>query len=154
VLGGTLKWDLIALGAGIGVAAVVVDELLRAGKGGRALPPLAVGMGIYLPVGVTSMIVLGAVLGHLYNGWAKRQSDPGFAERMGVLAATGLIVGDSLFNVVFAGLVAGSDNPEVLAITEAAEWQTPVAIALFAATLALLYGWTKRRAAEPLSVAA
>jgi len=154
VLGGTLKWDLIALGAGIGVVAVIVDELLRAGKRGRALPPLAVGMGIYLPVGVTSMIVLGAVLGHLYNGWARRQPDPGFAERLGVLTATGLIVGDSLFNVVFAGVVAGADDPEVLALTEAGWWQTPVAILLFAATLVLLYGWTRRRAAEPLTAAA
>ena len=67
-------------------------------------------MGIYLPVGVTALIVVGAFLGHFYNRWAKRQSEPGFAERLGVLAATGFIVGDSLFNVVFAGLVAGSDR--------------------------------------------
>ena len=150
VLGGTLKWDLIALGAGIGVVAVIVDELLRAGKRGRALPPLAVGMGIYLPVGVTSMIVLGAVLGHLYNGWARRQPDPGFAERLGVLTATGLIVGDSLFNVVFAGLVAGADNPDVLAIIEEGAWQTPVGILFFAALVVLLYAWTRRRAAIAL----
>ena len=151
VLGGTLKWDLIALGAGIGVAAVIVDELLRAGKRGWALPPLAVGMGIYLPVGVTSMIVLGAVIGHVYGNWAERRADPGFAERMGVLAATGLIVGDSLFNVVFAGLVAGADNPDVLAVTEATGWQTPAGILLFAAMLLFLYGWTRKRAGEPLS---
>lgn len=151
VLGGTLKWNLIGLGAMIGIGAVVLDEALRLGKRGWALPPLAVGMGIYLPVGVTLMIVLGAVLGHWYNGWAKRQSQPGFAERLGVLAATGLIVGDSLFNVVYAGLVAGSDDPEVLAVTEASWWQTPVGILLFAGATAMLYAWTRRRAAEPLT---
>jgi uncharacterized oligopeptide transporter (OPT) family protein len=129
----------------------VLDEMLRAGKRGWALPPLAVGMGIYLPVGVTSMIVLGAVIGHIYRGWAERRADPGFAERMGVLAATGLIVGDSLFNVVYAGVVAGSDNPEVLSVTEATGWQTPAGILLFAAMIVLLYGWTRKRASEPLS---
>ena len=149
VLGGTLKWELIGLGVAIGVGAIVLDETLRAGKRDWALPPLAVGMGIYLPVGVTSMIVLGAVIGHFYNGWAARQADPGFAERMGVLAATGLIVGDSLFNVVYAGLVAGADDPEVLAVTELAGWQTPVGVLLFVALLVALYAWTKREAAKP-----
>ncbi len=151
VLGATLDWGLIGLGALIGVAAVVVDEALRAGKHGRSLPPLAVGMGIYLPVGVTAMVVAGAVLGYVYNRWAARQSDPGFAERLGVLTATGFIVGDSLFNVVFAGLVAGSDDPEVLALIAEAPWQTPVGILFFAALIVLLYGWTRRRAVEPLT---
>ena len=107
-------------------------------------------MGIYLPVGVTALIVVGAVIGFFYNRWAKRQAQPGFAERMGVLAATGLIVGDSLFNVVYAGLVAGSDDPDVLAITEATGWQMPVGVILFVAAIVLLYAWTRRRAAEPL----
>ena len=151
VLGGTLDWNLIGLGAVIGAIAVVVDELLRRGEGRRALPPLGVGMGIYLPVGVTALIVIGAVLGYFYNRWAARQSDPGFAERMGVLSATGLIVGDSLFNVVYAGLVAGSDNPDVLAVTEATGWQTPVGVLLFVGLIAALYTWTRRRAAEPLA---
>ena len=151
VLGHNLDWGLIGLGALIGVVAVIADEALRAGKRSWALPPLGVGMGIYLPVGVTAFIVVGAVIGYFYNRWAARQSDPGFAERLGVLSATGLIVGDSLFNVVYAGLVAGSDNPDVLAITEEAGWATPVGIVLFVGALVWLYAWTRRRAAEPLN---
>lgn len=150
VLGGTLDWGLIGLGAAIGAAAVLVDELLRAGGKGRSLPALGVGMGIYLPVGVTALIVVGAVLGHVYNRWAERQSDPGFAERMGVLTATGFIVGDSLFNVAYAGLVAGSDDVDVLAVIEAAAWQTPLGLVLFAAVIVVLYGWTRRQAAVAL----
>jgi putative OPT family oligopeptide transporter len=150
VLGGTLNWSLIGLGAVIGAVAVVVDEVLRRGGKGWALPPLGVGMGIYLPVGVTALIVVGAVIGHVYNRWAKRQANPGFAERMGVLTATGFIVGDSLFNVVYAGLVAGSDNVDVLAVTDATGWQTPAGVLLFAALIVVLYGWTRGRASEPL----
>ena len=147
VLGHNLDWGLIGLGAAIGAVAVIVDEILRNGGKGRSLPALGVGMGIYLPVGVTALIVVGAVIGHLYNGWAKRQADPGFAERMGVLTATGFIVGDSLFNVVYAGLVAGSDDPDVLAITSATGWQTPLGVLLFAAVIVVLYSWTRRQAA-------
>ncbi|HEY8592504.1 MAG TPA: oligopeptide transporter, OPT family [Sphingomicrobium sp.] len=149
VLGGTLQWDLLGLGALIGVGVIVIDELLRRTKRG-ALPALAVGMGIYLPFAVTGLIIVGAVLGHFYNRWAERQANPAFAERLGVLTATGLIVGDSLFNVAFAGLVAGSDDPEVLAMLEPQWWQMPLGLLAFAAVIALLYGWTRRRAAEPL----
>lgn len=148
VLGGTLDWQLIGLGAAIGAAAIVIDEALRAGKRG-ALPPLAVGMGMYLPLGVTALIVLGAVLGHFYNGWARRQSDPGFAERMGVLTATGLIVGDSLFNVAYAGIVAATNDPEALAIVAAGGWQGPLGIAIFAALVGLIYA-SMRKAARPV----
>jgi putative OPT family oligopeptide transporter len=151
VLGGTLDWNLIGLGALIGAGAIVIDEVLRAQKRGWSLPPLAVGMGIYLPVAVTAMVVAGAVIGHFYNRWAERQSDPGFAERLGVLTATGFIVGDSLFNVVFAGIVAGTDDPAVLALLEEAGWQTPAGIVLFAALIAALYAWTRGRAAIPLT---
>ena len=55
VLGGSLDWPLIGLGALIGVAACVVDEALRRGKK-YSLPPLAVGMGIYLPMALTLLI--------------------------------------------------------------------------------------------------
>jgi putative OPT family oligopeptide transporter len=147
VLGGTLDWSLIGLGALIGVAAVVVDEVLRTTKRG-ALPPLAVGMGMYLPLSVTALIVLGAVLGHFYNRWARGQRDPGFAERMGVLTATGLIVGDSLFNVAYAGFVVGTNDPEALALAAAGNWQTPLGIALFVGLVVLAYV-QMRKASRP-----
>jgi putative OPT family oligopeptide transporter len=150
VLGGTLDWNLIGLGAAIGVVAVIVDEALRGTKRGM-LPPLGVGMGIYLPVAVTALIVVGAVIGHVYNRWAERQADPGFAERMGVLGATGLIVGDSLFNVAYAGIVAATNNPDALAVTDATGWQDAVGVLLFIGILVALYATTRRRAAEPLT---
>jgi putative OPT family oligopeptide transporter len=150
VLGHNLDWGLIGLGAAIGAAAVVADEALRRTGKGRALPALGVGMGIYLPVGVTALIVVGAVIGHFYNRWAERQANPGFAERLGVLTATRYIVGDSLFNVAYAALVAGSDDVDVLAVTEATGWQTPIGVLLFAAIILLLYRWTRGRASRPL----
>ena len=115
VLGGRLDWGLIGLGAAIGAAVIAIDEVLRRTKQG-SLPPLAVGMGIYLPMALTVLIPLGALLGAGWNRWAARQVDPAFAERMGVLAATGLIVGESLFGVAFAGIAATSGDPEVLAV--------------------------------------
>lgn len=150
VLGGDLDWSLVRLGAGIGVVAVLIDELLR--KSGRgALPPLAVGMGMYLPTDSTALVVVGAVLGHVYNRWAARQSNPEFAERIGVLTATGLIVGDSLFNVGYAFVVAASDNPDVLAVTGEHGWVLGLGTALFAAMIALAYARMVRAAGRPVA---
>lgn len=143
VLGGNLDWSLVGLGAAIGAGVIFADELLkRTGRG--SLPPLAVGMGMYLPTSVTLMVILGAVLGHLYNGWASRQSAPEFAERMGVLTATGLIVGDSLFNIAYAAIVAATDNPDALAVVEDFPAALPFGIVAFAGIIAYAY-WRMRR---------
>jgi putative OPT family oligopeptide transporter len=150
VLGGNLDWNLIMWGAIIGVVVVIVDEALRATKRG-SLPPLAVGMGIYLPMALTILIPIGALLGHLYDKWASRAAIPDFAQRMGVLLATGLIVGESLFGVVFAGIVAATNKDAPLAVVKDFAWATPLGLILFTVAALGLYAWTRRQAAEPLA---
>jgi putative OPT family oligopeptide transporter len=147
VLGGNLDWGLIGIGAIIGVVVVIIDELLRATKRG-ALPPLAVGMGIYLPMALTLLIPIGAVLGHLYEKWAARSASPEFAQRMGVLLATGLIVGESLFGVVFAGIVAATGKDTPLAVIARNPFADVLAIIVFAAMTIGLYVWTRRQATD------
>ncbi|RJG52164.1 oligopeptide transporter, OPT family [Sphingobium terrigena] len=150
VLGGDLDWGLIGIGAGIGAVVVLVDELL--GKAGKLrLPPLAVGMGIYLPMALTLLIPVGAVIGHLYNRWALRQSHPEFAERMGVLMATGFIVGESLFGVAFAGIVAATDSDAPLALVGESHWAVPLSILVFVLVIGGLYAKLRRWASAPLS---
>jgi putative OPT family oligopeptide transporter len=143
VLGGNLDWGLIGLGAAIGAGVVLIDEMLR-WSGTRSLPPLAVGMGIYLPMGLTVLIPIGAIAGHFYNRWAARQADPGFAERMGVLAATGLIVGESLFGVAFAGIAAATGNPEALALLNDNTLAPLIGVVVFTGAVIWLYHWTRR----------
>ncbi len=119
VLGGDLNWPLLGLGALIGTAFVIADETLaRFGK--LRLPPLGAGMGIYLPMALTLPIVIGAFIGHAYDRWAGRQADASKALRMGTLMATGMIVGESLFGVVFAAIVAASGSDAPLAIVDEA----------------------------------
>jgi uncharacterized oligopeptide transporter (OPT) family protein len=140
---------MIFLGAGVGVVVVIVDALL-----GRArllrLPPLAIGIGIYLPMSVTLPVVIGAVLGKLYDRRAERAKYPKFTKRMGVLLATGLIVGDSLLNVAFAGVVAatGSGAPIALAGEGFEPFALLAGLLVFAATVAWLYRYTARSAAS------
>jgi putative OPT family oligopeptide transporter len=147
VLGGNLDWLLIGTGAAIGVGVVLTDELLRK-RGKGSLPPLAVGMGIYLPMALTLLIPVGAILGHFYDRWARRQDDHGFAERMGVLAATGLIVGESLFGVAFAGIAAATGSPDALAVVEENGWAVPLALLAFPAAVVWLYAATRKAASR------
>ena len=149
VLGGDLDWGLIGIGAGIGVVVVAIDEAL--GKAGKLrLPPLAVGMGIYLPMALTLLIPVGAVIGHFYNRWSLRQANPEFAERMGVLMATGFIVGESLFGVAFAGIVAATDSDAPLAIMGESHWTVPLATLVFAGVIAALYARLRAMVVRPL----
>ena len=114
--------------------------------GKMRLPPLGVGMGVYLPMSLTFLIVVGAVTGHLYDGWADKQRYPETAKRLGVLAATGLIVGESLFGVAFAGIVAASGSDSPLAIV-GADFETAsvfVGVAGFAALVWWLYRGTRK----------
>lgn len=145
VLGGDIDWNLIGLGAAIGVGVIVIDEVLqRTGK--RRLHPLGVGMGIYLPMALTLLIPVGALIGHAYDRWARASANPEFAERMGVLAATGLIVGESLFGVAFAGIVAasGSDAPLALVGEHFETIAGLLAPVVFFGLIFLLYSRTKR----------
>ena len=67
---------------------------------------------------------------------------------MGVLLATGLVVGDSLFGLAFAGAVGAVGDPAKLAVVgdgfaPAAEW---IGLAAMGALLWLVYARTKARA--------
>ena len=150
VLGGSLDWGLIGLGGAIGIGAIIIDEILRK-TGKRSLPPLAVGMGIYLPMALTLLIPIGATIGYFYNKWAERAPNPAFAERLGVLMATGLIVGESLFGVTFAAIVGATDNDSPLALVEEFAWAVPLGLILFAGAIAFLYLRTRDRASLALA---
>ena len=144
VLGGDLNWTMIGIGALIGAATIVVDEGL--GRAGRLrLPPLGIGLGIYLPMSVTLPVVIGAVIGAVYDKWADRTADPEYARRMGVLTATGMIVGESLWGVAFAVIVylTASDAPLALAGDGFANAALIGGTLLFFAVLSWLYRRTR-----------
>ncbi|MGO4956112.1 OPT family oligopeptide transporter [Luteococcus sp. Sow4_B9] len=154
VLGGGLDWNLLGIGALIGCVVIAINEILgKTTKGRMALPPLAVGMGMYLPISLTLMIPIGAALGLAYDKWADHTPSPERSKRMGTLLATGLIVGESLFGVIYAGIVAATGQEEPMAVIKAESWVNPaqlLGIAVFAALVAALYAWTKKQAVDRL----
>ena len=109
VITGNIDWSLITIGAAIGVALIVVDEVLVRTSRAR-IPPLAVGLGIYLPTSTTLMVVVGALVGAWFDKRADQRPNADATKQLGVLLASGLIVGESLLGVIVAALVAFSDK--------------------------------------------
>ena len=151
VISGDLRWDLIGVGAAIGVVIVILDEVLRKVTGNKIkLPPLAVGIGFYLPAAVTFMLVIGAVCGFVYNRTVAGKSYGDVAKRMGVLLASGLIVGESLFGVFNAATIVATGNADWAAVLGLADtWPAMiVGIAVFAVLTLVLYRWIISRSAK------
>lgn len=122
-----LDWNYILFGVGVGIAIIIVDLLLKKNSAKYCLPPLAVGMGIYLPPTLEMPLVIGAVMGYLVNRHLRNRAtqrspknieeDVDICNRHGVLFASGLIVGESLMGVIMAIIIVlsvtagGSDSP-------------------------------------------
>ena len=146
VIGGNLDWRMIGIGAVVGVVLVILDALLIRMKW-LSLPPLAVGIGIYLPMSATLPVVIGAIIGHFYDVWARRTKNPEYSKRLAVLVASGMIVGESLFGVILAGLIVAFSSDAPLALVPADfAWMNWIGLGAFVALIAVLYGWMMNRA--------
>ncbi|WP_353235275.1 oligopeptide transporter, OPT family [Diaphorobacter ruginosibacter] len=131
IFSGSLDWSMLGIGVAIGVAVIALDAVLR--KSGRgALPPLAVGLGIYLPPTIGVTLTIGAVLGFAIQRAIKAGEARGgrawaiAAEERGLLLASGLIVGESLMGLLIAAVIGFSAENAPLALVgdqfSAAHW--------------------------------
>jgi len=145
VIGGSLAWKMLGIGALVGVGLVLLDAALGA-AGKLRIPPLAVGIGIYLPMSATFAVVVGAVLSHWYDKRVRSSPNPERAERLGTLVASGLIVGESLWGVLNAGLIVGLSKDAPIALVPEdfapAKW---LGLLAFVGVIVWLYGWMLRR---------
>jgi putative OPT family oligopeptide transporter len=146
VFGDTLNWSMLITGGVIGAAVVALDEFLGAMKKIR-LPPLGVCIGIYLPMSASLPVVLGAIVSEWFKRRARRSAAPERRLQLGVLAASGLIVGESLFGVALAALIVESGQAAPLALVGAGfRWATAIGIIVFAGAVFTLYRWILRSA--------
>jgi putative OPT family oligopeptide transporter len=120
-----LNWTMTGIGAVLGVAMIAIDGILKRRGGVARLPVMAVGIGIYLPPTVASVLVVGAVLAWIIERTLKKRAGKlgvPFADyaagpnKRGVLISSGLIVGESLIGVLMAGVIgfSGKDAPLAL----------------------------------------
>ena len=108
VIAADIDWSLIRMGAYIGIGIIVLDAILAKTTKHMRVPPLAVGLGIYLPTASTLMIVVGTIVGWFFDRSADRTRNPEGTKQLGVLLASGLIVGESIIGVVISAIVVFS----------------------------------------------
>ena len=149
VISGDIDWSLIRTGGLIGIGIILLDEILTRTTKHMRVPPLAVGLGIYLPTQSTLMIVVGAIVGWFFDQRANRTRKPEATKQLGVLLASGLIVGEGLIGVVISAIKAfsGSDAPLALVgpgFETAAIFIGGIAFAVIAV---VLYRWILRMGA-------
>jgi putative OPT family oligopeptide transporter len=145
VIGGSLQWKMLGIGVLVGVGLILLDSLLGAMNKIR-IPPLAVGIGIYLPMSATFAVVVGAVISYWYNKVAVASRNPERTERLGTLVASGLIVGESIWGVINAGLIVGlSKDAPIALVSEEFALAPWLGLIGFVGIIIWLYSWMVRR---------
>jgi putative OPT family oligopeptide transporter len=104
VVGGDMAWPLVVVGVFMGIGMILM----------QVRSPMLVAVGMYLPFETTFAIFVGGVFRAVGDWLAKRRgfnsAQMARVENAGVLSASGLIVGESLLGLVWAGIVAVSKS--------------------------------------------
>ncbi len=98
IVGGEMPWPLVVVGIFMGIGLIMM----------QVRSPMLVAVGMYLPFETTFAIFLGGVFRSLGDWVAQRrgfnQAQKARVENAGVLTASGLIAGEAILGLVWAGL--------------------------------------------------
>jgi putative OPT family oligopeptide transporter len=98
IVGGDMPWPLVVVGIFFGIAMIMM----------QVKSPMLVAVGMYLPFETTFAIFLGGVFRSVGDWVAKRRGFNGAqmarVENSGVLTASGLIAGEAVLGLLWAGL--------------------------------------------------
>jgi putative OPT family oligopeptide transporter len=133
---GGLPWGMVAIGAAIGAAIIVLDEWLKRREAAFRTPVLAVAVGIYLPLEVDTPIFIGGLI-----AWAvgRRLGRADSGAGQGTLFAAGLITGEALVGILLAVPIVVYGSTEVLALPESLRPGPLAGLAAVALAAAMLY---------------
>lgn len=124
---GSLPWDLVAVGAVLGLAILAADRHLQKRGSKIRLPVMATAVGMYLPVTLAVPMVLGGLVRH----FSPSENEDG----RGILYSSGLVAGEAITGVLLGTAIYFNRDmfPMVLLDSNLAS------LAALAAMAALLY---------------
>ena len=150
--GASLPWNMVTIGAVIGVILLITDQMLRRAGSRFSTPVMPVAVGIYLPVSLSVPILTGGILSYVLMRKATRfgQAAVEQANHRAVLISSGLIAGEAVAGILIA-------IPRTL--PQFADRKLPIEVfnfdtsSLTVAVLAALL-WVMYRACRPENVSA
>src|SRR5579875_2064842 len=99
VFTGGLPWPMVGGGAILALILHLIDVRLERHGGGWRTPPMPLAIGLYLPLGLSVTIAIGALIRTAIRHTERSEADSG------LLFAAGLIAGEALTGILIAALV-------------------------------------------------
>lgn len=115
----SLDWTIVSFGAVSAVVVIIMDEFLKRKNTKFRLPILPVAIGVYMPLDVTTPVLIGGLISLYANRKLDRyrgQLGTKFEEvaesvkRRGVLFSSGLVAGEALMGILIASFLVSVPN--------------------------------------------
>ena len=103
---GELPWDMVCIGAVLGIIILIIDAIIEKRGISFRLHLMPVAVGMYLPFGLSTPILVGGLMAYLIQKQNKTAINSDDSMQNGILVSSGLIAGESLMGIVLA-IVAG-----------------------------------------------
>ena len=101
---GNLPLDMVAIGAVLGILILTLDYFLfdKNKPGGFRLHLMPIAVGMYLPFGLSTPILIGGLIAYFLTKRSKPANTDNHVLQNGVLLSSGLIAGESLMGILLA----------------------------------------------------
>ena len=101
---GNLPLDMVAIGAVLGILILTLDYFLfdKNKPGGFRLHLMPIAVGMYLPFGLSTPILIGGLIAYFLTKGSKLANTDDHVLQNGVLLSSGLIAGESLMGILLA----------------------------------------------------
>jgi putative OPT family oligopeptide transporter len=140
VFHGGLPWTMAFIGGVVGILIIITDEILKSKGSSFRTPVLAVAVGIYLPLELSTAILVGGLVAHFAaRVHAKRGADGEKSMRHGMLFAAGLITGEALVGILMAIPIVKSGDADIFALDESMQFGGGVGLVVIAIVCIWMY---------------
>lgn len=129
IFGGNLPWNMVGIGAAIGIAIIIIDQYLAKKGSDFRMPVLAVAVGLYLPMELDTSIFIGGVIAWMADRYMNKRSSGStdakhtgakeVGSRYGLLLASGLITGEAIMGILIAIGIVSVGSAEVFRLADA-----------------------------------
>ncbi len=140
---GTLPWNMVIIGSSLGIIFLICDFYLDKNNHNFRLYLMPVAVGIYLPFGLSTPILIGGLVSHfIWKG--SKLKDEDLALHKGLLVSSGLIAGESLMGVGLAIL----SSIGISRITISLRPEISIILTSFCALLTILFLYLKSKSSK------